>query len=92
MHDGKDNCGVFFKQAQQNSQFYGSCIQQRCIKLIKRGSKTFILLQKISILNKCRSFEHSIHQIISTKHISQFPQNYSAAQQFLTLIIIRNVS
>ncbi len=35
-----------------------------CITLIKVTVKTFIMLQKIYILNKCCSFELSIHQRI----------------------------
>ncbi len=42
-------------------------IQQGCIKLTQRDSKTVITLQKISISNKCCSFELSIHQRILKK-------------------------
>ncbi len=54
--------------------------------------KTFIMLQNIYILNKCCSFELSIHLWILKNKIYQFPQKYCAAQLFSTLIIIRNVS
>ncbi len=54
--------------------------------------KIFIILQKISISNKCCSFELSIHLWILKNKMYQFPQKYSAAQLFSTLIIIRNVS
>ncbi len=53
---------------------------------------TFIMLQKISISNKCCSLERSIHQRILKNKMYQFPQKYCAAQLFSTLIIIRNVS
>ncbi len=55
--------------------------------------KTFIMLQKISILNRCCCFELSIQLWILKKiKIWRFPQKYWAAQLFSTLIIIRNVS
>ncbi len=39
-----------------------TCIHQGCIQLIKSNSKAFIMLQKISVLNKC----HSIDPFIKT--------------------------
>ncbi len=51
--------------------------------------KKYIFKNLIS--NKCCSFELSIHQRILKKN-NQFPQKYEAAQLFLTLLIIRNVS
>ncbi len=63
------------------------------LKWEKVTVKTFIMLQKISISNKCCSFELSIHLWILKKlNVSRFPQKYCAAQLFSTLIIIRNVS
>ncbi len=58
----------------------------------KVTAKTFITLQKISISNKCCSFEIFIHLWILKNKVYQFPQKYCAAQLFSTLIIIRNVS
>ncbi len=52
--------------------------------------KTFITLQKISISNKCCSFELSIHLwILKNKMYHSFHKNIVL---FSTLIIIRNVS
>ncbi len=49
-------------------------IQQGCIKLIKCDSKTlnksFLMLQKISISNKCSSFILSVYQNILIKGVS----------------------
>ncbi len=50
--------------------------------------KIFIILHKISIFNKCCS----VHQRILKNNESLFPLIYCAAQLFLTLIIIRNIS
>ncbi len=66
-------------------------VQQEHIKLLKSDSKD-IMLQKISISNKCCSFELSIHLWIMKNRLVGFPQKYWAAQLFSTLIIIRNVS
>ncbi len=72
-------------------QWLFKIIYIRHIKLIK--IKAFIMLQKISILNKCCSSEILIHLWIQKKiNASQFPQKYCAAQLFSTLIIIINVS
>ncbi len=56
--------------------------------------KTFMMLHKISISNKCCSFELSIQRIPMYPNVKmyQFPQEYDAAQLFSTWIIIRNVS
>ncbi len=53
--------------------------------------KSFKMLQNISISNKWCSFELSIHQIMKNT-MYQFPQKYSAAQLFSTLIAIKNIS
>jgi len=47
------------------------------------------MLQKISVSNKCCSFDSS--KTPEKINASQFPQKYEAAQLFSTLIIIRNV-
>ncbi len=56
--------------------------------------KTFMMLHKISISNKCCSFELSIQRIPMYPNVKmyQFPQEYDAAQLFSTWIIIKNVS
>ena len=55
--------------------------------------KIFIMQQKISISNKCCSFELSIHLwILKNKMHHGFLQKYCWEQLFSTLIIIRNVS
>jgi len=57
------------------------------------------MLKKVSISDKCCSFELSIHQIILNKKYHGFQKKKkktttkkAAAQLFSTLIIIRNVS
>ncbi len=56
----------------------------------KATVKTFIILQKILVLNKCCSFDISIYQIIKNNNkMRHFPQQYKA-QLFSTLITIRN--
>ncbi len=52
----------------------------------KMTVNTFIIVQKISISNKCCSFKLLIHRRI------RFTQKHSAAQLFSTLIIIRNIN
>ncbi len=62
--------------------FIYTSIRQENIILIRMS-------QNMSIFSKCCTLELSIHQIILE---SRFPQKYSAAKHFLTVIIIRNVS
>ncbi len=50
-------------------------IQQGCIKLIKVTVKTFIMLQKIYISNKCLSFSLTFYSSNNLKNKTyQFPQ------------------
>ncbi len=58
-------------------------------KLIKSHIKAFIILQKLSVPNKCCSFGLSINKEFFKK-VLKFPQRYDAAQLYSTLII--NVS
>ncbi len=62
---------------------------KHALNWLKVTVKTFII-NKISLSNKCCSFELSIHQKILKQNVSLFP--HEAAQLFSTLIIIRNVS
>ncbi len=67
---------IFFKEI-------NTFIQQGCIKLIKCDSKTlnksFLMLQKISISNKCSSFILSVYQNILIKGVST---KYEVSQLF----------
>jgi len=82
----------------QNRQMFGvskiffkhinTFILQGCIKLIKSAVKTCIMLQTISISNKCCSFELSIHQRILKKWITVSAKLLSST----TVFNIRNVS
>ncbi len=64
-------------------------IQQEWIQFIKRDSKTFIMLQKISVLNKCCSCELSIHQRRLNKCITVSTKILASTTVFNQ--IIRNV-
>lgn len=46
------------------------------------ANKVTVMLLKIYISIKCRSFEHSSNQRIMKKYVSQFPQKCYAAQWF----------
>ncbi len=82
-----------FSQTHTTAQKFG--VRKKLILLFikealnwsKVTAKTFIMLEKISISNKCCSFE------LSWKcNLSPFPQKYWAANLISALIIIRNVS
>jgi len=66
-------------------------IHQGCIKLIESYSKDMYTVTKV--LNKCCSFELSIHQRILKNNASRFSTKiWSSMTVFNTDIIIRNVS
>ncbi len=49
------------------------------------------MLQKIAVINKCCSFELSIHQgILKQKNVTWFPKKYYATQLSSKLIMIIN--
>ncbi len=58
---------------------------------IYSSKNTFIMSQKISVSNKCCSFDPSINQrILENVGQSYFPQKYSAVQLFSILTIIND--
>ncbi len=62
------------------------------LNLSKVTVNTFIMLQKISILNKCCSFELAIHQRILEKKCIMVSTKILRSTTVSTLIITRNVS